>query len=310
MKIIISGATGTIGMALIQRELEEQNDIWIICHKNSKRIQQIPQDPKIRILEYDLDEYTQLTKEKIGISENDQIDVFFHFAWEGTTGASRNDMPLQISNIRHTMDAVELANRLGCHTFIGAGSQAEYGRVEGLLTADTPAFPENGYGMAKLCAGQMSRQRCEELGMRHIWTRILSVYGPYDGDGSLVMSTLHKLMAGQRASCTKGEQQWDYLYSEDAAEAMHRLAIHGKAGKIYVLGSGSVHPLREYIEKMRDAVSEVMTKSGEVGLGDIPYAPKQVMYLGADISELVQDTGFSPKFSFDEGIRKTIDSKG
>ena len=310
MKIIISGATGTIGMALMQRELEEQNDIWIICHKNSKRIHQIPQDPKIRILEYDLDEYTQLIKEKIGISENDQIDVFFHFAWEGTTGASRNDMPLQISNIRHTMDAVELANRLGCHTFIGAGSQAEYGRVEGLLTADTPAFPENGYGMAKLCAGQMSRQRCEELGMRHIWTRILSVYGPYDGEGSLVMSTLHKLMAGQRASCTKGEQQWDYLYSEDAAEAMHRLAIHGKTGKIYVLGSGSVHPLREYIEKMRDAVSEVVTESGEVGLGDIPYAPKQVMYLGADISELMRDTGFSPRFSFDEGIRKTIDSKG
>lgn len=310
MKIIISGATGTIGMALMQRELEEQNDIWIICHKNSKRIHQIPKHPKVRILEYDLDEYTQLTKEKIGISDNDQIDVFFHFAWEGTTGASRNDMPLQISNIRYTMDAVELANRLGCHTFIGAGSQAEYGRVEGLLTADTPAFPENGYGMAKLCAGQMSRQRCEELGMRHIWTRILSVYGPYDGDGSLVMSTLHKLMAGQRASCTKGEQQWDYLYSEDAAEAMHRLAIHGKAGKIYVLGSGKVCPLKEYIEKIRDAVSEVMTKSGEVGLGDIPYAPKQVMYLGADISELMRDTGFSPRFSFDEGIRKTIDSKG
>ena len=55
------------------------------------------------------------------------------------------------------MDAVNLAHRLGCEFFIGAGSQAEYGRVEGKLNAQVPTNPENGYGMAKLCAGQMSR---------------------------------------------------------------------------------------------------------------------------------------------------------
>ncbi len=59
--------------------------------------------------------------------------------------------------------------------FIGAGSQAEYGRVEGKLNSQVPAFPENGYGMAKLCAGQMTRIQCESW-ESDIWTRILSVY--------------------------------------------------------------------------------------------------------------------------------------
>lgn len=56
--------------------------------------------------------------------------MMFHFGWMGTTGAARNDMDLQCRNIAYTIDAVRLAQRFGCKTFIGAGSQAEYGRTE------------------------------------------------------------------------------------------------------------------------------------------------------------------------------------
>lgn len=88
-----------------------------------------------------------------------QADAFFHLAWAHTIGAGRNDMPAQIENIRYTIDAVRTAAAMGCRVFVGTGSQAEYGRVDGVLRADTPTNPENGYGMAKLCAGQMSRTR-------------------------------------------------------------------------------------------------------------------------------------------------------
>ena len=110
-------------------------------------------------------------------------DVFYHFAWGGTTGDGRNDCEIQEKNIRYALDAAALAKRFGCSAFVGAGSQAEYGRVEGNLNSQTPAFPENGYGMAKLCAGQMTRLYCRQAGMRHVWTRILSIYGPGDGAG-------------------------------------------------------------------------------------------------------------------------------
>lgn len=106
-----------------------------------------------------------------------QADAFFHLAWAHTIGAGRNDMPAQIENIRYTIDAVRTAAAMGCRVFVGTGSQAEYGRVDGVLRADTPTNPENGYGMAKLCAGQMSRTEAAALGMDHVWARILSVYG-------------------------------------------------------------------------------------------------------------------------------------
>jgi nucleoside-diphosphate-sugar epimerase len=121
------------------------------------------------------------------------------------------------------------------------------------------------------------------------------------------MSTINKLINGERASLTLGEQKWDYLYSLDAARAMLLLGEKGISGKTYVLGGGNVKPLKEYIYDIKDIIIEKFGKSGTLGLGDIPYGNKQVMYLGADISELKQDTGFEPKVEFEDGIRYILD---
>ncbi len=300
MKAVVSGATGAVGMALLNELIRREIPTLVLCRANSPRSERIPEHPLITKVDCPLSEMKEKTRENL--TGGKSYEVFFHFAWEGTTGEARNDMPLQNRNVSYTLDAVELAARLGCHTFIGAGSQAEYGRVEGKLTPETPAFPENGYGIAKLCAGQMSRIMCEKMGMRHMWARILSVYGPYDTPNSMVMSTVRKLMKGEKASFTAGEQIWDYLYSEDAAKAFLAMAESGKSGKIYCLGSGAPMPLRDYILQLRDAVSP----HAVLGLGEVPYAPKQVMYLCADITELQQDTGFTPTVSFAEGIRRTV----
>lgn len=305
-RMIITGPTGAVGMALIKRCTQEGIYVVAVCHKGSARTAQIPDNPYIRVVEADLADLKGIGKKELGIGPGETADIFYHLAWGGTTGAARNDMTLQIQNIQYTIDAVELASRLGCEAFIGAGSQAEYGRTEGPLRADTPVFPENGYGMAKLCAGQMSRQRCEALGMRHIWVRILSVYGPWDGSGSMVMSTIRKLAAGERAGFTPGEQLWDYLYSEDAADALLRLGEKGRSGKTYILGSGQVRRLKDFILQIRQAVERQNGTTGELGFGDVPYSEKQVMYLGADITELVQDTGFEPAVSFETGIERTV----
>ncbi len=102
------------------------------------------------------------------------------------------------------------------------------------MTALTPTFPENGYGIAKLCAGQMSRILCEQKNMNHIWTRILSVYGPYDGENTMIMSVIRKLAHGEKPSLTEGKQQWDYLYSKDAGYAMYLLGEKGYLVKYIV----------------------------------------------------------------------------
>lgn len=295
--VIITGPTGAIGIALCQLLVREGVNVYAVCRPDSPRQRALPVSSHLHLTSCDMADYGSLPN-RIGTP----ADAFFHLAWAGTTGEGRNDMLLQTGNIRSTIAAVHAASELGCQVFLGAGSQAEYGRVEGALKPDTPCNPETGYGMAKFCAGRMSRAECQRSGTAHIWVRILSVYGPGDGGGSMIMSTIRSLLAKQKPSLTAGAQMWDYLYVSDAAEALYRAALYGHDGAVYPLGSGTAMPLRSYVEILRD----VIDPSLPLGFGEVPYSPTQVMYLQADISELTAHTGFLPKVDFPTGIRTTI----
>ena len=141
-------------------------------------------------------------------------------------------MYIQEENVRNSLYAVDLAAKAGCKVFVGAGSQAEYGSsyTEKLNDSLWP-HPQTGYGIGKYMAGIMK--------IRHEWVRILSVYGPGDGLHTMVMSGIIKMLQGETACYTRGEQQWDYLYVEDAVEALYRVACNGQDGKTYCLGSGT-----------------------------------------------------------------------
>lgn len=297
-RVLITGPTGSIGIALINELINNDIEVIAVCRPGSGRMSRIPAHRNVRIVECGLDSISKLSD-----MITDKVDVFYHFAWDGTFGNTRNDMELQNNNVKYALQAVKAAKELGCTRFVGAGSQAEYGRVEGTLTPDTPAFPENGYGIAKLCAGQMTRILCEQLGMEHVWTRILSIYGPYDGENTMIMSTIYKLLRGEKPSLTAGEQMWDYMYSKDVARAFRLIGEKGKNGSTYCLGSGKARPLKEYVVMLRDAIDSSLL----LGIGDVPYGDKQVMYLCADIDSLKEDTGFVPETQFEDGIRETIE---
>lgn len=294
---VVTGATGTIGIALIQKLAAEGIRVYAVVRKNSERMGRIPKDPLVIPVCLDLSQLSELKKQ---ITE--PCDIFYHLGWAGTIGQERDDVYLQNQNVRYTLDAVRAAKELGCKRFIGAGSQAEYGRVEGVLRPDTPANPENGYGMAKLCAGYMSRLLCEQLGIEHVWVRILSVYGPCDGERTMIMSAIRMFFDKKTPEFTAGGQIWDYLYSKDAATAFYLSGEKGVSGKTYCLGSGQARKLKEYITVLRDSICPSLPMK----LGTVPYGEKQVMYLCTDITALQQDTGFVPEYTFEEGIRETI----
>ncbi len=232
------------------------------------------------------------------------IDVFFHFAWGNTDKTTRNDPILQEKNIKYSLDAVNLAKKLGCKKFVGAGSQTEYGRVEGKLNASTPINPDIAYGMAKYAVGRLTNLRCREFGIEHIWVRILSVYGIYDNPNTMISYAINELLAGREPEFTKCEQKWDYLFSEDAGRAFFLIGEKGKANKTYCLGSGIPRPLADYVK----TINKLLDKPENTGIGKKDYAPNQVMHLEADISELTADTGFLPSISFEEGLKRTINS--
>lgn len=294
-KVVITGATGSVGIGLIEELIKQDICILALCHKESKRVNNIPKHPLIRIKYCNLDELCT-------VQINSNYDVFFHLAWQGTTGEGRIEHRQQIKNIQYTCDAVELAEKLGCHTFVGVGSQAEFGRKNEKLSGNTYGKPENAYGIAKLCAGMLTRTMCEEKKIKHIWIRLLSVYGPYDNENSFIISTVKNMIQNKDIFCTQGKQIWDYLYYKDAAKAIILLSQKGKSYKSYCVGSGEEVTIKDYIKQIRIYTNS----SSKIVWGAIPYSKNQVMYLCADINELKQDTGFCQEFTFERGIKEII----
>lgn len=305
--IVITGPTGAIGMAVIRACIEKGIRMLLITRENSRRNSNIPDSDYITVEYADIADYDDIDAAALLQKHGGNYDAFLHLAWMGTTGNDRNDALLQGKNVEYTLSAVRLAHRLGCKIFMGAGSQAEYGRVEGYLNSRTPASPENEYGKAKLLAGNRSRDLCTEFGILHIWLRVLSIYGPFDNENSMVSSAIRGFLNREETAFTRGEQKWDYLFGKDAAEIILRLLASGKSGKVYCVGSGKQRLLKEYILDIYKAVWEKDATEEEVGIGKMPYAPGQVMFLCADTSELEEDIGSLSYTPFEEGIRQTVE---
>ena len=293
--LIITGATGMIGSAIVRQAIKQDYKVTCIVHRDSKRVANVPQDSHVSVVKCSIDEYSSLN---LGGS----YDAFMHLAWDKTSVSGRDDVDTQLKNIQYTLDAVRLASRCSCKVFIGAGSQAEYGIQSVPLTGNLPVQPESGYGIAKFTAGKLGGMLCRQLGIRFNWLRILSIYGKNDGVNTLISYVIRELMAGRSPELTKCEQLWDYLNCEDVAKAFFAVLEKGVEGKVYPLGSGKGRKLSTYVEDIRDVINPNI----ELGFGKKDYYPHQPMYLVADISELTKDTGWKPEVEFKDGIKGII----
>lgn len=296
-KVVITGPTGAIGCAMIEIMLKQGYKIYAVCRPDSPNITLLNKHENLEVIECDISNLNNLSN---FIKED--IDIFYHLAWDGTFGNDRNLIKNQMNNITYTLDAVKACKDLGGKVFVGAGSQAEYGHYNKPADESTVTKPFTMYGSAKLSSGHMSRLYAESLGIKHVWVRIFSVYGPKDDKRTLVSYLINELHSSNTPSLTKGEQVWDYVYSYDAADAMIKLGNKGKSGKVYCLGSGDKKLLKDYILEIRDIVNPGL----ELEFGDKEYSDNQIMFLSANISDLKNDVGFTPKYKFKDGISEIL----
>lgn len=293
MRVVISGATGAIGMALVRLHVADGDQVLVLANHGSPRISRLAPFPMVEVRFAGLGEYAD-------VEAGSSFDVFYHLAWHG--GGARDDWRQNFASVLASVDAVDLAQRLGCGVFIGAGSQAECGAQSSRISGRSECQPASAFGVAKLAALHATRARSAQLGVRFQWARILSVYGPYDGERTLVTSTINKLRQSAPLAFTAGTQIWDFLYADDAARALRAMALQGVAGRTYAVGSGQGRPLREFIAE----ITRRFGKDSAPFLGRLSTAPGGVEYLVADTTALEQDCGWVPEISFEEGITRTI----
>jgi len=297
-KVIITGATSMVGIALLNQLISSNVKVFAIIRKNSNHKKRLPDSELVTIAECDLSELNQFIPNCDG-----DFDVFYHLGWSNTQRKYLNDPYKQNENISFTLDAIELAHRMGCKAFIGIGSQAEYGKMFSKANPYQNVRPETAYGIAKYSAGRLGLLLCQQYEMNFIWGRIFSLYGPYDREDSMLMYAIKKLVNNEKPSFTSCEQFWDYLYIQDAGLALYMIGLYGKNQAVYNIASGNSLPLREYIQDL----SRTIGNSCPLGFGEIDNPVAQNLSLFADISNLTQDTGFRPQTQFTDGIKKTID---
>ena len=290
-RVVITGATSMIGVALIEKCIENQVEVLALVRSGSNKLKRIPESLYVTLRECNLNELAEFE------NYEGKYDVFYHLGWEHTDKKNRFEPQKQIGNIQYAMDAVALAGRMGCKKFVGAGSQAEYGPVEGVINEETPVNPQIAYGVAKYAAGRYCLTECAKYDLQYVWARIFSVYGPLDNEGTMIRYAVETMKKGESANFSSGEQMWDYLHSDDAGKAMYLLGDCVIEPGVYCVASGDVRPLKTYIEQIQKVIDPHGTVLfGEKKQNDIGIYP--------DITKLATQTGFEASVDFEEGIKR------
>ena len=293
MNVLITGATGFIGAALCRELLEYGHTVTAVVRPESKHINKIPNG--IQIVELALEDISEMTG---------RFDLCYHLAWNGSAGEMRHDFDVQLSNIKYTVDTMRCAKKLGCHKFIGAGSQAEYGVVHSRCREDMPTDPFMMYGAAKLSTYHMSKIVAEQEGISFVWPRIYSVYGVGENQGTLISYLMDCFWNHEPAELSSCDNMWDFMYITDCVKALRMLGENSNTSGIYNVSTGTPALLKQFVNRAR----QVIDPSAEIRFGVKQTDCNRTFWLEPDVQKL-QDIGFECTIGFEEGIRKKWNNK-
>jgi nucleoside-diphosphate-sugar epimerase len=297
-RVVITGATSFIGCHLINKLSQLDYYIYAIVRPNSKNLSKLEKFTNLETIEVDLDN-SELISSKI----KSKCDVFFHLAWDGTRGSARDDHDLQYKNYVNSIKTVEVANKLGCSVYIDAGSQAEYGLYNEVITEDTPCLPVTEYGKYKYNFFKDALVLCKKYGMAFKEPRFFSLYGPDDYEETMIISILKKMINNEDCNMTAGIQNWNFLHIDDAVEGIVKLCDTKCADGPYNFGSDDTRQLRKFIETMYT----ITNSTSKLNFGAIPYPATGMVSIQPNNSKLKKETGWTPKISFEDGIKEIFD---
>lgn len=297
-KVIVTGATGFIGYALVEKLVSEHVKVYAIVRGNSNQIEKLYKLNGVEIIYCELSEVRKLKE----LLPQQGYDTFFHFAWQGVSNQDAKDLDVQLMNVKYACEAVKVAKALGCKHFIFAASIMEY-EVMKLMETSLEVDQRNIYRTAKIAAHYMTRIVANSLSINYNAAIISNVFGRGEISNRFINSTLRKMLKGERTQYTKATQLYDFVYILDAVEMLQLIAEKGIANKNYYIGSMQPQVLKEYIYAIRNCVDEKLP----LGIGENKeYVGVSLNYEEIDIYACRDDFGFEPKYTFEEGILQTI----
>ena len=294
-KAILTGVTGFVGKWLIKTLLEADVDVTVIVRNKSRIDTNVVN--QIHIYECEYYNYESL---KIPVQK---YDVFFHLAWEGSTGVRRSDYELQMKNIIYSVKAFEVAEQLHCEKFLCAGTVSE--NITNQIYKLEIISQNMIYALAKKMTYDLLNIVSQNSSLKLVWMQFSNIYGPGNKSGNLISYTFRELMNGKVPKFGPALQPYNFIYIADLIQAICCLEKAVLADNRYFLGSGEVMLLKDYLIQ----IPAILGINCEMGIGERPDDGVIFEQDWFDITTLKQETTFQEKYTFNEGIRETYEKE-
>lgn len=294
--IAITGASGFIGGHLLRHYLEEGAHVLAIV-PDPENLEAYKQYGNLEIVKAFFEDFSHISE----LTSTREIDIFYYLSWGGY-GKSTNDYSAQIQNIKPICDAVCEASKMGCKRFLFTTSFSEYMVSEHETLSHNAGAHCNVYGAAKQAARVMAHATAAQKGVPFLCVAFANTFGVGDKSHRSTNLFIHRLLNGDALDLTEGTHLYDWNYVEDTVAGLILAGEKGKEDSIYYIGSNNLRPLKDIVGEVRD----ILNPKVEIRLGTY-HEDFHVDYTSVDITKLYRDTGYQPKWNFEDAVLKTAE---
>lgn len=304
-KIIVSGATGFIGSAFVRFLVKKDVEVLSLGRKH---YDELPEHVKENIsgsvyINLDMQEIESLDKKISAIGWRVGSDcVFFNLAWFGVSSLSDLDVGAQVNNVKWSLNALELAAKIGCKKFVQVGSMEE-AFTNRYLDLDHNRNSEYNrhviYSVAKIAARRALTIKSRNVGVKFLYVLHSHVMGAFDTKDSFLQVTLKKLIDKDELIFSSGKQLFDVISVEDCCRGYYLICLLGHSSNEYWVGSGEPKTLREYVERMY----ALFPSGKKMQFGKLPYNDIVLLEKDFSIKRLNEHTGYEPLMTYEQTVK-------
>jgi len=304
-KYVVTGGAGFIGSALVRGLLPlGDGSVEVIDNLSTGRRENLAEvSSQISFHLADICNFEAIRPVIAG------ADTVFHIAAIPSVPKSIVDpVPSHESNIDGTFNVLRACVEGGVRKVVYAASSSAYGDTEVLPKVESMApNPKSPYAAQKLMGEYYCSAFSSCFGLDATSLRFFNVYGPRQDPGSPYSGVISVFMTCllQRTSPTihgDGGQTRDFTYVEDVVDLVIKASkADGVAGKVFNAGNGNRYSLNQIWDLLQKIEGvEIPALYGPSRAGDVRDSP-------ADTTAAVRDLGHAPRFTIEEGLRRTLE---